>query len=213
MRQAVIEAMTEKPKPKIKRAGRNGSVTRNYILNFLAHRAPTRWNEIINAGAKEKGWVKSRVSSALTNLITLKLVLKDEQKLHSITEAGRQELGLTPDLEKIMSFKGIHALCTVNKDGMMQASHYACCLVYGRNPLWGVWSLNGRFQRFYGSKQDIEDNYPHLTWRRIMARWQLKDDADSVAEARRKALSKELRKALPGAEDDTDPQKNEKTAA
>jgi hypothetical protein len=107
---------------------------------------------------------------------------------------------MTPDLERILTFKSMHALCTVNKDSKMQATHYACCLVSGRNPLWGVWSLNGRFQGFFAGRQDITDNWPHLTWRRIMARWQLRDDANSKPEDRRKALAKELRKALPDGE-------------
>jgi len=113
---------------------------------------------------------------------------------------------MTPDLESLMTYKGIHALCTISKEGKMKAVYYATCLVTGANPLWGVWKLGrndnekAKFIRFHNSKQDIADTYPAYTWRRKMARWQLQNDDDSKPNVRRRDLANELGKNLPNEE-------------
>lgn len=106
-------------------------------------------------------------------------------------------------LQRIMTYKSLHALCTVTKqkdeDGRpkMRVVYFVSCLVYGRAPLWGVWNASGKFLHFAGGKEAISDQHPNLTWRRVMARWRLADDGDSQAVERRKLLSDELGAELP----------------
>lgn len=92
-------------------------------------------------------------------------------------------------LEHVLSYKSVYALTTVvAKKGSdrdrLKATHYAVCLVNGRVPLWGVWTVGGRFQRFFKSRQEIADEYPKLVWRRKMASWNLRDVADKTVELR-----------------------------
>jgi hypothetical protein len=105
-------------------------------------------------------------------------------------------------LQKIMSFRTLWSLCATNKDGRMRVVYFSICLVHGRNPLWGVWNINGKFLHFAPGKDAIEKMHPQLAWRRIMARWQLTDDTDSKAPERRKELAVELKSELPGEQEE-----------
>lgn len=82
----------------------------------------------------------------------------------------------TPPLGNIFAFKGVHALCLLSADNRALTPHYfACCLAFGSNPIWGLWDKQGRFVRFHGGRTEIENTYPYLVWRRIMARWEMVD--------------------------------------
>lgn len=100
-------------------------------------------------------------------------------------------------LREIMTFKTLWALCTVGKEGQMRAVYYAVCLSGGRNTTWGLWNMNAKFLHFAPSREALGRMHPKLTWRRIMARWQLQDDTDWRAQKRRLALSVELDAPLP----------------
>src|SRR5215471_13599990 len=77
-------------------------------------------------------------------------------------------------LQNIMAFKGVWALCDVSKaTKRLKATHYAACLIYGPRPVWGVWTVAGRFQRFFAARSDIEGTYPRLVWRMKAASWAL----------------------------------------
>lgn len=114
---------------------------------------------------------------------------------------------MEPNLHDIMAYRGIHALCSVSKDNKLTATHYACCLVGGNHPVWAVWTVRGKFLRFYTYKSDIEKAYPNLVWRRKMASWSLRDVSDHTPEQRRA----ELEKAYGSGEDESkseDPSEN-----
>lgn len=86
-------------------------------------------------------------------------------------------------LNEIMAFKAVWALCTLNKTTQqLKATHYACCLIHGPRPTWGVWTVTGRFQRFFASRASIEEAYRTLTWRMKAASWSLQAVADYSVE-------------------------------
>lgn len=98
-----------------------------------------------------------------------------------------------PALSDVLAYRGIHVIGTVrfNKEldkNVLTASHYASCLVFGKNPLWGVWAANGKFLRFYGHKTEIMEAYPKRVWRRKMASWHLLAVDDLPADKRRAVL-------------------------
>jgi hypothetical protein len=96
-------------------------------------------------------------------------------------------------LNQLFTYKTLHTLCSVTKQGKMTAVFYVICMVYGRKPLWSVWSVrNGKFQHWAASREQAEQMHPSLSWRKVMARWQLFDDADADADSRRKKLAVEL---------------------
>ena len=83
-----------------------------------------------------------------------------------------------PNLGDVIAYRGVYVLGTAkfNEDtgrNKLVASHYCSCLVFGKNPLWAVWTANGKFLRFYGAKSAIALAYPKLIWRRRMAEWSL----------------------------------------
>lgn len=95
-----------------------------------------------------------------------------------------------PPLGSILAYRGVYALTSINdKTGMLRATHYATCLVGGREPWWGVWTVNGVFQRFFSSKEDIRTTYPKLVWRRKNATWNMIGVNDMDAGAKRKELA------------------------
>jgi hypothetical protein len=103
------------------------------------------------------------------------------------------------NLNRLFTYKTLHALCSTNRKGQMRAHMYVTCLVYGRAPLWGVWLVStGKFLHFANGRDQISEMHPNLTWRKVMARWQLTDDTDSIAAERRTQLTVELEKPLPG---------------
>jgi hypothetical protein len=105
--------------------------------------------------------------------------------------------GMHRDLAGLLAYKGVHALCTVTKEKTLRATHYAACLTYGQNPIWVVYTAAGKFVRFAGSRQQIEEAYPHLTWRRKMATWALHDVEDKSLEERRREISQRYGQELP----------------
>lgn len=104
---------------------------------------------------------------------------------------------IDPKLQEILTYKTLHALCTTNKKNEMRVVYYVSCLVYGNNPVWGVWNINAKFLHFASGREAISKMHPNLTWRRIMTRWQLADDTPSPPKDRRQLLAMEFGKALP----------------
>lgn len=84
------------------------------------------------------------------------------------------ELQMTDEMREFLVYRGLHVLCTVNKKMELTATHFALCLVGGPSPMWGVWTVsNSKFQRFFGFRSEIEDQYPNRVWRRVMAQWSM----------------------------------------
>jgi hypothetical protein len=100
-----------------------------------------------------------------------------------------------PPLGAIMVFRGVHALCSINKaTNMLRATHYATCLIGGRSPTWGVWNIEGRFQRFCESKEEVHKAYPYKAWRRCMASWNMTNVAEPKDAHERRGEFKSLYK-------------------
>ena len=98
-----------------------------------------------------------------------------------------------PELEELRAYKSIYALCTVvqakgEHQRQYRATHYACVLIGGPTPTWGVWSVRGTFVRFASSREQIERAYPKLVWKRKMATWQCTDTEDKSIEKRRNEI-------------------------
>jgi hypothetical protein len=94
-----------------------------------------------------------------------------------------------PDLGAILAYKGLWALCTTNKSGeVLKATHYASVIIGGPHPVWCVWTVRGKIQRYFGSRGQVERAYPNLVWRRKMATWALHDPTDKPAAVRRHEL-------------------------
>src|SRR5262245_58322184 len=71
-------------------------------------------------------------------------------------------------LQAVESFRTVYALCDISpKTKRLKATHYVCCLVHGRNPMWGIFNADGRLIFFMDSRADIEThpNYKHKAWR------------------------------------------------
>lgn len=100
-------------------------------------------------------------------------------------------------LSEIITYRTLHALCSVNKRNKMTVVFYVSCLVYGRNPVWGIWNRNRKFLRFAGGKEAIGRDHPGLAWRRIMTPWRLDGDHDVPAAARREILAAQFESPLP----------------
>lgn len=100
-------------------------------------------------------------------------------------------------LQRIMTYRSLWALCSTNKEGKLKVSFYCSCVVFGRSPMWGVWNANGKLLHFASGREVIGKQHPHLTWRRIMTRWHLADDMNSKASERREALADEFKLELP----------------
>ena len=98
-------------------------------------------------------------------------------------------LATVPELETLMMYKGLYALCTVDKDGKaLKATHFCGVMIGGPSPVWAIWLVDGRFVRFANSRAQIEKMYPHLTWRRRMATWHCSDVTDKSLGTRRAEL-------------------------
>ena len=102
-------------------------------------------------------------------------------------------------LDSIMAYKGIWALSRLSEDShIRQAVYYACCLISGSSPVWGVWTVRGVFVRFYGLRGDIEADYKSLVWVRKMATWKLAGDiGDLDIGERRHELEKTYKSPIP----------------
>jgi hypothetical protein len=67
--------------------------------------------------------------------------------------------------------KPVYALCTVNtKTNQLKASFYTMMVEGGPQPLWAVWKLDGKFQRFFIKRATVERAHAHLVWRRMSAK-------------------------------------------
>lgn len=93
-----------------------------------------------------------------------------------------------PPLGSVMAFRGVHALSEIAPTGYLRATHYATCLIGGREPMWGVWSVNGVFQRFFGSRAQVVEAYPRKIWRMRSATWNLVDLHKMDAAEKKKAM-------------------------
>ena len=82
------------------------------------------------------------------------------------------------DLAGILAYRNVYALSTIGGNGKLKCTHYACCLSYGSEPIWGVWTVKGQFLRFYGRKSQIKEDYSSLVWRVRAASWTLKRITD-----------------------------------
>jgi hypothetical protein len=105
-----------------------------------------------------------------------------------------------PNIESIMAYKGIYALCTVTMKEL-KVTHWAAVLIAGSHPVWGVWTVKGKFLRFYSFRSQIEEDYPRLVWRRKMGTWTCVSFDDKSIPARRSELEKKYGKAVPAPED------------
>lgn len=118
-----------------------------------------------------------------------------EQVMTQVQAPDAKDEYIVPPLGTIMAFRGVHALSDVNSaTGMLRASHYATCLIGGREPMWGVWTVHGVFQRFFGSKAQIAEAYPKKTWRMRSATWNLIDVHSMIAVEKREEMRKLYRK-------------------
>lgn len=95
-----------------------------------------------------------------------------------------------PPLDAVMAFRGVWALCQLNKQGMLRATHFTSVLSGGPEPLWGVWTVNGNFQRFCTKRKRVAEAYPNHTWRHKQATWSLVAVHDMDESERRKQLSR-----------------------
>lgn len=96
-----------------------------------------------------------------------------------------------PPLGSLFSYRTVHALCTaitIEGKRRLTATHFAVCLTLGQDPIWGVWTVHGKFLRFYGRKSAVAEAYPHLVWRTKQATWSMVDVHDMDHEAKEKQL-------------------------
>lgn len=102
-------------------------------------------------------------------------------------------------LEHALAFKGMYALCTINKQTQKLTAIYYCqCTIMGPAPIWTVWSAKTeKVVRLMGSKTQIEKAYSYLVWRRRMVTFQMIDMKNKSLEARRAELEHTYHKRLP----------------
>jgi len=103
-----------------------------------------------------------------------------------------------PQEDVLRVYKSVYALCTTGKEGkVLRATHYAAVLVHGAHPIWGVWSITGKFLRFANGRTQVESMYPKLVWRRWMLTWQCIDASNKSLEQRRFELERLYNKRPP----------------
>lgn len=86
----------------------------------------------------------------------------------------------------------------------LRIRYYFFCVVHGRNPVWTVYDASGNIARHASSKDMVQQFYPKLAMRSVMARWSLADATNhsiekrvqEVAEATGKRIPKEMLDAL-----------------
>lgn len=98
------------------------------------------------------------------------------------------------DLKGILAYRNVYALSDIVTDNQLKATHYACWLSHG---LWGVWTVGGRFLRFYSRKSEIKDTYPDKVWKTRAATWTLAKVTDEEPGEVRASLSQNYGSALP----------------
>jgi len=103
-----------------------------------------------------------------------------------------------PPLDPILAYRGVWILASTTKTGqLLKGRYFASCLVMGRQPIWGVWHVGGKFARFYGSRTEIEADYSRLVWRRKMAQFTVKSLRHHSLAQRREQLGDAYKKPLP----------------
>lgn len=101
------------------------------------------------------------------------------------------------DTALMHSFRGVWALSSLKKDGLLRADFYVWPIVYGRDPLWVVYSSRGRFVRYASGRAQIARWYPSLTWRRAMCRWTIVDVQNHSVTRRTEEFEQLTGKAAP----------------
>lgn len=101
-----------------------------------------------------------------------------------LVQSDDTQLDIQPIVDAIFGFKGIWTLCRENGTIV----HYAVCLVGGKEPLWAVFTHEGKFMRFWGLKQNIVDRYPKLKWRLRPAKWKFIGEAPKTPAQRKAAI-------------------------
>lgn len=101
-------------------------------------------------------------------------------------------------LEMILAFKSVHVLNDAYASGVhnkpnLVPTHYCCVLVQGRSPVWGVWTIRGKFLRFAGSREQIVAEYPAKVWKRVMASWALANADNDLKNVAKRVKSLEER--------------------
>lgn len=91
-----------------------------------------------------------------------------------------------PPLAGFMAFKGVYALCDIRADFTLKVTHYTCCVEQGPNPMWAIWTANGKFLRFLGRRSQVQEAYPNKAWKRMMASWRLSEMVDYMNPAERR---------------------------
>ena len=92
--------------------------------------------------------------------------------------------------DKVEAFHGVWTLNTISKTTKrLRATHMAWIIVYGKSPLWVVTTINRKFVRYAGSRQQIADAYPNLVWRRPMVRWSMVGDVADCSIPKRRELA------------------------
>lgn len=77
----------------------------------------------------------------------------------------------------ITAFKTIYILNDRGHAGAaLRPTHYCCCLIAGRDPMWALWTVRGTFLRYAGSRQMLIEAYPEKAWSRITAAWTMTND-------------------------------------
>ena len=104
-------------------------------------------------------------------------------------------------MERLEAYKGVWALSTVDKGGMLKATHMCYPIVYGREPIWIVATIDGKFVRYAGSRGGIERLYPKLVWRRWMVRWKMLDAVNHPTKVRKDEAAETYGKKVPKPED------------
>lgn len=71
-------------------------------------------------------------------------------------------------LEGVVVGKPVYAICQMSqKTKRLKALKYAMTVSGGKDPLWGVWSVRGVFQRYHHKRSGVEEANPNLVWRRL----------------------------------------------
>ena len=70
------------------------------------------------------------------------------------------------NLQQFDAYRTLWALCDVRKHEsgqVLNVSHFAVCLMPGREPMWGVFSARtGKLERFFSGRWQIEATFPNL---------------------------------------------------
>lgn len=75
---------------------------------------------------------------------------------------------LVASLDKIHSSRRVYVLCDISPiTRRLKATHYCCCLVMGRSPLWGIYNIDGKLMWFVEGREAIENHavYNKKAWR------------------------------------------------